>query len=318
VQLSGEEHFRTVASHIKKLPEGPGFMLWKSFKQSFLDVTQEELEKKESKPKRKEWTRQSIFELESCREVLRTIKNCLDVEVYYTILASVDHRLADLYQFCAHLEFQFEKALNIRKELLTCIQRVGSLDKHTEKHYMSLVILTEYQGCPREDAVSREQVVQRYASLMGMNKEQAECDMCFWIFFRHRCLRRKLDWLKERVMPRWEHSGSNHSLSYPDLIRCEVQITLNLVPLSTQAGEDGDDNFKTREILLKQAEDTLKGLLQRFEGQSSYELWVHHMLQECFVRRSQCATTAGDEEGASRYQEMAEIEKALCWSLYEE
>lgn len=228
----------------------------------------------------------------------------------------MDHRLADLYQFCEHLEFQFEKALNIRKELLTCIQHVGSSDKYTEKHYMSLVILTEYQGCPREDTVSREQAVQRYASLMGMNKEQAECDMCFWIFFRDSCPWRKLNRLKDGVIPRWEHSGSNHSLSYPHLIRCEVEVMLDGVTLFMQS-EDRDDSLKKREMLLKQAEDTLNGLLQRFEGQSSYEAWVHIMLEECFVKRSQCATTAGDEEGASRYQEMAATERALYLSLVE-
>ena len=303
MQLSGE-HLDTVESNIEKLPFGPRAVIVSNI-QEFLEY----VDKKQFS--------QAIYELESCREVLRNIKNCLDAEAYYTILASVDHCLADLYQFCANLEFQFEKALNIRKELLTCIQRVGSLIEYTEKHYMSLVILTEYQGCPREDAVSREQVVQRYASLMGMNKEQAECDMCFWIFFRDRHLRRKLNQLKDEVMPRWEDSGSNHSLSYPDLIRCEVELMLARSTLLMQPGEDGDDNLKERENLLKQAEDTLKGLLKRFEGQSSHEAWIHAMLQECFVKRSQCATTAGDDKGASRFQEMAATERALCLTLTE-
>ena len=252
----------------------------------------------------------AILELNGCREILRIIKNCLEGEAYYTILASVDHLLANLYQF--ELEFQFEKALNIRKELLTCIQHVGYSDKYTEKHYMSLVIITEYQGCPREDTVSREQVVQRYASLMGMNKEQAECDMCFWIFFRDSWPGRKLNWLRDEVMPRWEHGGSNHSLSYSHLIRCEVELLLDNVAIREQLGEDGDDSLKTREVLLKQAEDALDGLFQRFEGQSTYIAWVHSMLKECFVRKSRCATTAGDEEGASGYQEMAALHLSLA------
>ena len=301
MQLSGE-HLNTVESQLEKLPEGPRAAIMMNFQRSLRDVTLKQFSR-------------AISELDCCREVLRIIKNCLEVEAYYTVLASVDHPLADLYQFCEHLEFQFEKALNIRKELLTCIQHVGSSDKYTEKHYMSLVIITEYQGCPREDTVSREQVVQRYASLMGMNKGQAECDMCFWIFFRDSCLWRKLIWLRHEVMPRWEHGGSNHSLSYPHLIRCEVELMLDIAAFLEQPGEDEDDSLKTTEMLLKQAEDTLNGLFQRFEGQSSYEAWVHSMLEECFVKRSQCATTAGDEEGASRYQEMAATERALHMSL---
>ena len=303
MQLSGE-HLDTVESNFEKLPYGPRAAIVSNIQEFFKYVGKKQFS-------------QAIYELESCREVLRNIKNCLDAEAYYTILASVDHCLADLYQFCENLEFQFEKALNIRKELLTCIQRVGSLIEYTEKHYMSLVILTEYQGCPREDAVSREQVVQRYASLMGMNKEQAECDMCFWIFFRDRHLRRKRTWLKNEVMPRWEHSGSNHSLSYPHLIRCEVELMLERLTLLMQPGEDGDDVLKTREMLLKQAEDTLQGLLQSFKGQSLYEAWVHHKLKMCFVKGMQCATAAGDKEGSSRYEEMAARERTLYSSLVE-
>lgn len=303
MQLSGD-HFTTVESHIEKLPEGPRVAIMVNLQQSLDAVRVKDFS----------W---AISGLDGCRQVLGIIKNCLEVEAYYTILASVDHFLADLYQFCERLEFQFEKALNIRKELLTCIQHLGSSDKYTEKHYMSLVILTEYQGCPPEDTISREQVVQRYASLMGMNKEQAECDMRFWIFFRDSCLWRKLIQFKNGVMTRWEHSGFNYSLSYPHLIRCEVELILDNVTFLEQAGEGGDDNLKTREMLLRQAEDTLNSLFQRFEGQSSYEAWIHAMLKECFVKRSACATTAGDEEGASRYQDMAALQTAFHVSLVE-
>lgn len=258
----------------------------------------------------------AIWTLNICREALLSIKKCIENEAYYSILASVDHLLADLYQFCSNnFLHQFEKALEIRKELLNCIQHVAPSDKYMEQHYKSLVLLTEYQGCPPDD-VSRLPIVQEYASLMGIRKEQAESDMCFWLFFRDNCLWRKLRWLENQVMPKWMDSGINHSLSYQHLMRGQVELCLETVEFLME--DDGEQNIiETVKLVLNRAEGILNDLVQRFECQSmgSYIAWVHSMLEKCYLKLCKCATTAGDHTAADKYQDMATMQSALYSSL---
>ncbi|KAG0601668.1 hypothetical protein M758_11G130500 [Ceratodon purpureus] len=291
------ERLDNVQSHISKLPEGPGVAFFMDMQRSLNAAKQKQF-------------RSAIFQLNCCRGILRTIKKCIEDEAYYSILASVDHLLADMYQFCEFdLVCQVDKALEIRKELLNCMEHIEPSDRNTQQHYMSLVILTEYQECSPEDAVSREQPVLKYASLMGMKKEEAECDICFWLLFRDNCLWTKLRRLENEVMPRWEHSGT--TLPHLHLMRCQVELLLDVV-------NEEEYDLELVKMILEKAEGILKDLTQHYEGQSSYEAWIHSMLEDCYLKMSKRAKTAGDHEGAGGYEEMAEVERALHLSVVQE
>ena len=302
------EHFTTIHFHESKFPEGPWVAIFIELDQRLRDNLKQNN------------FQAAISRLNRCREILRAIKNCIEPEAYYSVLASVDRLLADLYQFRHDRLCQFEiKALETRKELLKCIQHLAASDKVMEKHYMSLVILTEYQGScsPGGDESRREQIVQSYALLMGLNKEQAECDMCFWLFFRDKSPWIKLIWLKN-VMPRWKHSGMNYSFSYPHLQRCEAELLLNFVNFLMEDGNQECD-LKSVKTYLELAKGILQDLEVTFEkGQSSYKAWVHSMLEKWYTEMSKYAKATGDNERAENYQEMAVIEKGRHLSLVHE